>query len=178
MLGEVIDIEADTEGNFYVLDGSNGIVQVCNREGQFIQSFGRMGEGPGEWEKPAILAMDYTRGRTAVVDEWGAGVLFFDYEALEDAPIVATPDFSPGDLCISGDSLTYATLTLRHLRAKVCSMRSVWRAASTTASGLKRNTEPTMLFCAVICPSVTLIVTDSAWCSPTTCCRWFRGMTQ
>ena len=51
-------VDADAQGNIYVLDRAATRVAVFNSSGQFIRSMGRDGEGPGELEAPQTLAVD------------------------------------------------------------------------------------------------------------------------
>ena len=52
---EIGDIEADAEGNMYILDGRARRVAVFDREGRFKLAIGREGEGPGEFVWPHRL---------------------------------------------------------------------------------------------------------------------------
>ena len=60
-------VDADAQGNIYVLDGAAKRVVVFSSSGQFIRSMGRGGEGPGELEAPNTLAVDAS-GNTYVFD--------------------------------------------------------------------------------------------------------------
>lgn len=51
------DVDVDDAGNLWVLDAGNHRVQVFDRDGDFIRSFGREGQGPGEFEAAAELAV-------------------------------------------------------------------------------------------------------------------------
>ena len=51
-------IEADSEGNIYVLDGGNFQIKVFNETGEFLYSFGKKGQGPGEFLGPLQFGMD------------------------------------------------------------------------------------------------------------------------
>jgi DNA-binding beta-propeller fold protein YncE len=46
------NIVVDSKENIYVLDTGNHRVQVFNKEGSFLYSFGKKGEGPGEFQMP------------------------------------------------------------------------------------------------------------------------------
>ncbi len=55
------DVDADAEGNIYVLDAGNHRVQVYDAQGGFLRSLGREGQGPAEFQRPRnlVIAGDY-----------------------------------------------------------------------------------------------------------------------
>ncbi len=52
------DIQADDQGNIFVLDSGAHRIQKYDRTGKYLQTIGRQGQGPGEFERPIILALD------------------------------------------------------------------------------------------------------------------------
>ena len=54
----VWDIQADARGNIFVLDSGAHRIQKYDRNGKYLRSIGRQGQGPGEFERPIMLAMD------------------------------------------------------------------------------------------------------------------------
>ncbi len=46
-------IDVDDQGNIYVLEGRNCRLQKFDRAGQYLQTIGKKGQGPGEFEKPS-----------------------------------------------------------------------------------------------------------------------------
>lgn len=52
------DITVDKEGNIYVLDSGNHRIQKFDPEGNFLASFGRHGQGPGEFQYPQSIDLD------------------------------------------------------------------------------------------------------------------------
>jgi sugar lactone lactonase YvrE len=52
------DIAFDKKGNIYVLDAGNHRVQKFSQDGTFISSFGRQGQGPGEFQMPLSIDCD------------------------------------------------------------------------------------------------------------------------
>ena len=48
----------DSEGNIFVLDSGNFQIQKFDRNGKYLQSIGRQGQGPGEFERPSTLYLD------------------------------------------------------------------------------------------------------------------------
>ncbi|NIM58321.1 MAG: 6-bladed beta-propeller [Candidatus Aminicenantes bacterium] len=58
MFNGVTDVAADSQGNIYVLDRGNFRVQKFDHNGQYLQTIGKKGQGPGEFERPARLFLD------------------------------------------------------------------------------------------------------------------------
>lgn len=52
------DIAVDDAGNVYVLDSGNHRIQKFDPQGKFLDSFGRQGQGPGEFQHPQSLDID------------------------------------------------------------------------------------------------------------------------
>jgi hypothetical protein len=48
-------LEVDDEGNLYVLDFRQCRIQVFNKDGDYLQTIGRKGEGPGEFQRPSRM---------------------------------------------------------------------------------------------------------------------------
>jgi len=52
------DIALDASGNIYVLDSANNRVQKFSPEGKYLATFGRKGQGPGEFYNPDSIDID------------------------------------------------------------------------------------------------------------------------
>ncbi len=52
------DIAFDNQGNIYVLDSGNHRIQKFDPAGNFLASFGRQGQGPGEFQYPQSIDLD------------------------------------------------------------------------------------------------------------------------
>ena len=50
MFGNQVFVNADDEGNIYVTDGDRRTVKKYDSNGNFLQSIGRQGQGPGEFQ--------------------------------------------------------------------------------------------------------------------------------
>lgn len=62
------DVAVDRDGNIYVADMSNYRVQVFDRNGEYLRTIGRSGEGPGEFERPTKIRIDNADDRIFVED--------------------------------------------------------------------------------------------------------------
>jgi len=58
MFYRVRGIGIDGQENIYVLDSGNYRIQKFDKEGQYIQTIGRKGQGPGEFEMPLRFCLD------------------------------------------------------------------------------------------------------------------------
>ena len=54
----VTGISVDSEGNILILDSGNFRLQKYNKNGKYLQTIGRQGQGPGEFESPTSLYID------------------------------------------------------------------------------------------------------------------------
>ena len=70
-------IAADGEGHIYVLDAKNHRVQVFDEERRFLHSFGRQGQGPGEFERAECIDLD-DAGNIYVGDPGNGRIEVFD----------------------------------------------------------------------------------------------------
>lgn len=58
MFYRVMDVATDRQRNIYILDSGNHRIQKFNANGQYLQTIGRKGQGPGEFEKPGSFFLD------------------------------------------------------------------------------------------------------------------------
>lgn len=65
--GRIQDADFDRAGNLYLLDSDASTVVVVDREGSFVRTIGRSGDGPGEFDFPRWLAV-MEDGRIVVGD--------------------------------------------------------------------------------------------------------------
>jgi len=61
MFLEPVDLDADDSGNIYVLDRKACHIKVFNREGQFVRTIGKKGQGPGEFQGPRDFDLTPTK---------------------------------------------------------------------------------------------------------------------
>lgn len=68
MFWSVKDIAVDRNADIYVCDMRNYRVQRFDSHGKYIQSIGRLGQGPGEFQLPTIVRIDDHSGNLYVKD--------------------------------------------------------------------------------------------------------------
>jgi len=68
MFFQIIDIKVDGDGNIYVFERGNMRVQKFDRDGNFLCTIGRQGEGPGEYQRPIELLLADQRAIIGVKD--------------------------------------------------------------------------------------------------------------
>lgn len=97
MLGSIEDADVDSAGRIFILDSQHKQLFVYNQSGEFIQSIGRPGAGPGEFARPRELHID-GGSRVIVLDGRRASVYTAgDGTYALDATLAL--DFWPGSLC-------------------------------------------------------------------------------
>ncbi len=60
--GRIQSVVVNDSGSIYVLDRKNYNIKVFDPSGNHIRTFGRQGQGPGEFEYPYLLLYDRTSG--------------------------------------------------------------------------------------------------------------------
>jgi hypothetical protein len=73
----VWDIKTDDQNNIFVLDSGATRIQKYDKNGQYVQTIGRQGQGPGEFQRPIELTID-KKGNLYVCDM--AKIHMFDPE--------------------------------------------------------------------------------------------------
>jgi hypothetical protein len=91
LFGSVHGIAIDPAGRIFVADGRSSSIRVYDEDGTYLDSFGRRGEGPGEFSNPCCLAFDGV-GRLWV---WNDGDLAgqLRYEVFEMSGVRGSPAF-------------------------------------------------------------------------------------
>jgi hypothetical protein len=75
--GMTISIAAD--GDFYVCDYGNKRVEVYDKNGLFIRTLGRVGQGPGEYRFPSSVLLD--ESGNVLIDD-ARSLIVFDHDGL------------------------------------------------------------------------------------------------
>lgn len=85
MVASITALRVDDQGRIYVLDGMDAKVKVFGSDGSFIRSFGRAGQGPGEFQYPMNMFLRKD-GTIAVLDTVNMRLVGFSPEGadLED----------------------------------------------------------------------------------------------
>jgi hypothetical protein len=86
------DIILDDDDNHFILDAGNCRVQKFDPEGNFLASFGREGQGPGEFNSPASLDFD-AEGNLVIADGRARKIQIFSPEGslLKTITLTKTP---------------------------------------------------------------------------------------
>ena len=93
LFGVIVDIDIDANGEVYLLDSQLSEVKVYSKDGEFLRSIGREGEGPGEFRRP--VAMFFTDdGKVAVVQMMPGKIVLLskDGKPAGDFPLPPAPD--------------------------------------------------------------------------------------
>jgi len=79
MLNMPIDINVSEDGTIYVMDWGDVCIKVYNSSGEYLDTVGREGIGPGEFSTPAYMAVS-PDGRIFLLDGRNQRVSIFDRE--------------------------------------------------------------------------------------------------
>lgn len=74
-----VTLSVDNNGNIYVCDGGNRRVQKYDRDGMYVKTIGRQGQGPGEYNYPSRLFLD-DDGNPCVSDS--RAFLYYDKDGV------------------------------------------------------------------------------------------------
>jgi hypothetical protein len=74
------DIQVDTDGNIYVLENGNRRLQVFDKDGKYLRTIGKRGQGPGEFNAPTCLQLDDKTGNIFVTDNTRRKIIIFEKE--------------------------------------------------------------------------------------------------
>jgi 6-bladed beta-propeller len=113
-------VKTGRDGDIFVLDSGNFRIQVFDKNGRFIRSMGRQGQGPAEFQLPVSMELNGTTGRLFVHDVMTQSLAIFDkggvFQRFMHVPLGR--DFVPlnddGALAVVGTS-SDAELTAQHL---------------------------------------------------------------
>lgn len=69
MFYRIRDVVVDSEGNIFVVDMSNFRIQIFDSNGKCLNTIGRSGQGPGEFEQPSQIRINNLTGEIYVKDK-------------------------------------------------------------------------------------------------------------
>lgn len=81
MFTRVSDIEVDEEGNIYVFDSRECRIQLYDKNGKYLKTIGRKGEGPGEFQRASRMTLD-AKGKL-YVNEYKKIIIFGEEGTFE-----------------------------------------------------------------------------------------------
>ena len=104
VLGKIEDVDVDTQGNFVIADTRRVDVRLYSSSGQFLQTVGTAGKGPGEFRYPDLVAFDdegvlYVSDRSFRVQRFRRAEVGYEYLDQFRLEMVIN------DLCIMRDTL-------------------------------------------------------------------------
>jgi len=97
------DIAVDEAGNVYVLDSGNHRIQKFDPQGNFLASFGRQGQGPGEFQHPQSIDID-AQGFMYVSDSGNQKIQILKPDGALEREIKKT-DEAPGVVRVRSDKM-------------------------------------------------------------------------
>jgi hypothetical protein len=97
------DIAVDEAGNVYVLDSGNHRIQKFDPQGNFLASFGRPGQGPGEFQHPQSIDID-AQGYMYVSDSGNQKIQILKPDGALEQEIKRT-DEAPGIVRVLPDQM-------------------------------------------------------------------------
>lgn len=75
MFSQLEDVGVDDEENIYILDFKEAHINVFDRNGEYLRTIGRLGQGPGEIQRP--LNFDISPQNEIIINDRGARSLHF-----------------------------------------------------------------------------------------------------
>ena len=110
LFNRVMDIQVDSKGNIYVADTSNYRIQKFDRNGKYLQTIGRQGQGPGEFEYPSRVRINEITGKIYVQD-LGFSIEIFDKQGNHVKGVNLR--YVPDDFRLHGDESIMVILRKR-----------------------------------------------------------------
>jgi WD40 repeat protein len=105
------DIQVDADGNIYVLDSGNHRLQVFNKEGKYLHTIGKRGQGPGEFNAPTCFQLDNETGNIFVTDNMLRKIIIFEKEGKYIDKDIALVDIL-NDFCLDSDRCIWGKFSL------------------------------------------------------------------
>ncbi len=77
VFGTIVDAEYFKDGRFTLLDIVHNKISIFTNDGQYLNSFGSEGNGPGEFAEPSSFTL-FQNGDIAVSDNMHGKIIYFD----------------------------------------------------------------------------------------------------
>jgi len=81
LFSRIGDLAVDGKGNIYAIDSREAAVRVFDRNGGYVRTIGRQGQGPGETQYPVFIQIS-AQGELAVYDYSAAQMLFYSLDGV------------------------------------------------------------------------------------------------
>lgn len=81
LIGQIASVTVDSRGRVYIADRDQHTIHRFDEEGSYLESFGREGEGPGEFRN--LIEVDYRDGTMYTLDQNLNRIIGFDSESLD-----------------------------------------------------------------------------------------------
>ncbi len=75
---QIQTIAVDAQENIFVLDYKESNVKVFDKNGKYLRTIGRKGQGPGEFDGPAVMGFDRASGALLVLESGARRISCFD----------------------------------------------------------------------------------------------------
>lgn len=88
MFSELRSVQVDDRGDIFVLDWKENLVKIYDEHGKHIRTFGKTGQGPGEFHNPGRMYM-CSNGRILILDRGNSRLCFYskDGHCLQEQDI-------------------------------------------------------------------------------------------
>jgi hypothetical protein len=81
IFSRIRNIDVDSNGDIYAIDTSSAQIRVFNRNGQYMRSIGRKGQGPGEMQMPGFVQAA-SQNEIAAFDFLTQRLIFFSPDGI------------------------------------------------------------------------------------------------
>ena len=87
-----LSLDVDQDGNIYVMDRGSFRIQKFDKEGRYMKTMGREGQGPGEFSQPNYITLD-EGGNIYVKDGTKAHIFDRDSQFMRSFPIPLSSNY-------------------------------------------------------------------------------------